>query len=61
MDEVEMVWFILPFALEILHDELDVWGNPARLDRADVIANDVGAREFSIIQGQCCCHRKIGR
>lgn len=51
MDEVEVVSFVLPFAFEVLHDELDVRGYPDRLDRADVIPNDVGAGEFPIVWG----------
>lgn len=54
MDKVKVVSFILPFAFEILHDELDIWGHPTGLDRADVIPNDVGGREFPIIRGQSC-------
>lgn len=59
MDKVKVVWFIQPFAFEILHNELDIWGHPIRLDRADVIPNDVGAREFPIIQGQSYWYTKI--
>lgn len=48
MDKVKVVLFKLPLAFEILHDKLDIGGHPARLDRADVIPDDMGAREFSI-------------
>lgn len=46
MNKVKMVPFVVPLRFKILNDELDVWSHPARLDRADVISNDVGIREF---------------
>jgi hypothetical protein len=52
MDKVKVVFFIIPFAFEIFHDELDIWGHPTRLDRTNVIPNHVGIGEFSIIRGQ---------
>ena len=59
MDKVKVVQFILPFAFKILHDELDIWSHPIGLDRADVIPNDAGAREFPIIPGQSCWYLKM--
>lgn len=52
MDKIKVVFFVLPFTFEILHDELDIWGHPTGLDRTDVIPNHVGVGEFSVIPGQ---------
>lgn len=52
MDKVKVVSFINPFAFEILHDKLDIWGHPTGLDGADVVADDVGVGEFPIIRDQ---------
>jgi hypothetical protein len=51
MDKVKVILVILPLVFEVLHDELDIWGHPTGLDRTDVISDNVGAREFSIIRG----------
>jgi hypothetical protein len=50
MYKVKVVLFILPFTFEVLHDELAIWRHPTRLNRADVISNDVGARELPIMR-----------
>lgn len=52
MDKVKMVLFILPFAFEILHDKLDIWGHPTGLDWTDIIPNHAGVGEFSLMRGQ---------
>lgn len=59
MDKVKVVWFILPFGFEIFHYELDIWGHPTGLDRADVSPSDVGAREFPVIRRQSCWYTKM--
>lgn len=50
MDEVKIVLFIFPFSLEILDNKLDIRSHPLGLDRADIISNDMGAREFPIFR-----------
>lgn len=45
-----MVLFILPFCLEILDNKLNIRSYPLGLDRADIIPDDMGAREFPIFR-----------
>lgn len=52
MNEVKMVFFVLPFTFEILNNELNIRGHPLGLNRADIISNDMGAREFPFFPAQ---------
>lgn len=59
MDKVKVVLFKLPFPFEVIHDELNIWGHPVRLDRADVVSNHTGAGEFPILWDQFYWYRRI--
>lgn len=50
MDKVECVGFVQPFVFEVLDNELDIWGNPVRLDGTNVIPNDACLGEFPLLR-----------
>lgn len=50
MDKVKCILRIHPFPLDIIYDEFDIWRNPLRLNRADIISDNMRFGKLAVAE-----------